>query len=74
MPANAGAEVRHEARLRAIGLELDAEPGQSYELAVMPSAVLVEGTAGYHRVFSADDLTALVAAAARQRPGGNGVP
>jgi hypothetical protein len=71
VPADAGADVRHETRLRAIGLELDAEPGQSYELAVMPSAVLVEGTAGYRRVFSDDDLTALVAAAARQRQAGN---
>jgi hypothetical protein len=72
VPADAGADVRHETRLRAIGLVLDAEPGQAYEMAVMPSAVLVEGTAGYHRVFTADALTELVAAAARQRQAGNG--
>jgi hypothetical protein len=72
VPPDPGADVRHETRLRVIGLELDAEPGQAYELAVMPSAVLVEGTAGYRRVFTADDLTALIAAAARQRQAANG--
>jgi hypothetical protein len=65
-------DVRHETRLRAIGMALDAEPSQSYELAVMPRAVLVEGTAGYYRVFTADDLADLVAAAARQRQAGSG--
>src|SRR4051794_36509818 len=72
VPAAPEADGRHETRLRAIGLELDAEPSQPYGLAVMPRAVLVEGTAGYYRVFTADDLTALVAAAARQRQAGNG--
>ncbi len=72
VPAGPVAALRHEARLRAVGLELDAQPEQSYELAVMPRAILVEGAAGYHRVFTAEDLAALVAAAARQRQPGDG--
>ena len=40
--AEAHTTTRHEARLRAVGTVLDAQPGQSYELAVMPSAIVVE--------------------------------
>ncbi|HLH27235.1 MAG TPA: hypothetical protein VK066_32345 [Chloroflexota bacterium] len=67
LPPAAEPTVRHASRLRAIGLALDAEPSQTYELAVMPRAVLVEGSAGYCRVFTADDLAALLAAATRRR-------
>jgi hypothetical protein len=72
VPADPGADERHETRLRTIGLQLDDEPNQSFELAVMPRAVVVEGTAGYFRVFSAADLADLVEAAARQRQAANG--
>src|SRR4051794_18491301 len=67
VPTDPGVGERHETRLRAIGVELDEKPNQSYELAVMPRAVLVEGSAGYLRVFAADDLANLVESAARQR-------
>ena len=67
--AEAHTTMRHEVRLRAVGAVLDAQPGQSYELAVMPSAIVVEGSAGYARVFRAEELTELVQSAAYQRDG-----
>ncbi|HEY7060339.1 MAG TPA: hypothetical protein VII06_02585 [Chloroflexota bacterium] len=66
------AAERHETRLRALGALLDGEAPQAYELAVMPRAVIVEGTAGYFHMFTADELARLVDAAARQRQADDG--
>ena len=66
-PADPAGILRHETRLRAVGAVLDAEPAQAFELALLPSAIVVEGSAGYVRVFLADELTELVQAAAQQR-------
>jgi hypothetical protein len=68
VPAGGGVAVlRHEARLRAVGAALDAEPSQVYELAIMSRAVLVEGSAGYCRVFCSEELDRLVQGAAREQ-------
>jgi hypothetical protein len=53
--------------LRTMGAVLDAEPAQAFELALLPGAVVVEGSAGYLRVLLADELTALAQNAADQR-------
>jgi hypothetical protein len=50
-------------------------PGRNVDdLAMMPRAVLVEGTGGYHRVLTAGELAALVAVAARPRQAGDDAP
>jgi hypothetical protein len=51
----AGAE-RYERLLRAVGTALAAEPVQRYDLIVTPRAIVVEGSAGYFRVFTREDL------------------
>jgi hypothetical protein len=58
-----------ETRLRAVGAELDREPSQAYELVITPRSVVVEGSAGYHRVFTLDELGALMQAGAGRRQG-----
>ncbi len=69
-PDEAGAGARHETRLRTIGAELDQEPEQAYELAVLPSAIVVEGDGGYARVFTAVELASRIATSGQQRQPG----
>ena len=54
-----------------MGAELDGAPEQSYELAAMPRTVAVEGSAGYHHVFTVEELAARVRAVGQQRPRGD---
>src|SRR5439155_26508245 len=56
-----------ETRLRAVGAELDREPPQSYELVITPRSVVVEGSAGYHLVFTLEELAALMQDGASRR-------
>jgi len=56
-----------ETRLRAVGAELDRESPQSIELVVTPRSVVVEGSEGYHRVFTVDELAGLLQAGASRR-------
>ncbi|HEY7066278.1 MAG TPA: hypothetical protein VII06_32700 [Chloroflexota bacterium] len=55
-PDGPNAPPRYETRLRVIGARLDDEPPQSYELFVTPRTIVVEGSAGYYRSCTLDDL------------------
>ena len=68
-PVDPTSTVLYETRLRAVGAELDREPPQAYELVITPRSVVVEGSAGYHRVFTLDELARLMQAGAGRRQG-----
>jgi hypothetical protein len=58
---------RYESALRAVGTALEREAPQVFEILASRNAVVVSGDAGYHRVFSPDELTALLRQAIEQR-------
>jgi hypothetical protein len=47
---------RYERLLRVVGTALATKPAQSYDLIVTPRVVIVEGSAGYFRVFTREEL------------------
>jgi hypothetical protein len=65
-PARLG---RHETHLRAVGaaLDLDRDPDQSYEVIVLPRAIMVESSAGKCLTFTHEQLAALLQTSAYLR-------
>ena len=57
-PSDATALAHHATLLRRLGAELDAEEPQAYEVVVLPRLIVVEGQAGYYRVFAPEELLA----------------
>jgi hypothetical protein len=55
-PADPTDPSRFETRLRAIGADLDGEAPQAYELVVTRRTIVIEGSANYYRVCTADAL------------------
>jgi hypothetical protein len=53
---------RYEARLRAVGSVLDEQPPQSFAVVTTRRSAVVEGTEGYYRIFTNDDIATLLAA------------
>jgi hypothetical protein len=66
-PRDPTAVDRFETRLRAVGVELDAEPPQSYEILLTERTIVVEGTAGYYRVCTSEGLAPQLRTLIRQR-------
>jgi hypothetical protein len=66
-PADPSAPPRYETRLRVVGSRLEDEPSQAYELFVTPRTIVVEGSAGYYRSCTLDELIAALPAALRPR-------
>src|SRR3954470_20158085 len=58
---------RFEGRLRVVGAMLETQPVQGYEIVIGPHLIEVEGEDGYCHVFTAEEITALIAEAAEQR-------
>jgi hypothetical protein len=58
------APVRYETRLRAVAADLMDAPEQAYELFVTPRTVVVEGSDGYYRPWTLDDVLAALPAGA----------
>jgi hypothetical protein len=71
-PADPVGTDRYETRLRAVGNVLDEEPAQSFAIVVTRRTVVVEGSEGFHRVFSNDDLAGLLRAVVGRRQEGDG--
>jgi hypothetical protein len=72
-PADPSAPDRFETRLRAVGMELDRlvqaqalAAAHAYELVALRRTVVVEGEAGYHRVFLTDELGEILRVATSQ--------
>jgi hypothetical protein len=57
-PAGAAALAHHARLLRRLGGVLNAEEPQGYEVVVLPQLIVVEGQAGYYRVFAPEELEA----------------
>jgi hypothetical protein len=57
-PTDAAALPHHATLLRRLGGVLDAEEPQAYEVVVLPQLIVVEGEAGYYRVFAPEELLA----------------
>jgi hypothetical protein len=55
-PADADAPLPYETRLRMVGSDLEDEASQAYELFVTPRTVVVEGSEGYYRSCTLDEL------------------
>ena len=66
-PRDPTAVNRFETRLRAVGVELDAEPPQSYEVLLTERTIVVEGSAGYYRVCTSEGLAPQLRTLIRQR-------
>ena len=71
-PSDPASPERYETRLRAVGAELDAEPAQAYELVVTRRTIVVEGSAGYYRVCTAEGLAPQLRKLVTQRQETNG--
>jgi hypothetical protein len=67
LPTDQAAPERFEGRLRVVGAMLETQPVQVYEIVVGPHLIEVEGEDGYCHVFTAEEITALIAEAAEQR-------
>ena len=66
-PEAAGAPLRYEPLLRAVGALLAAEAAQTYQVIVTPQLIAVEGSAGYFGLFPTPQLAAQAHAAAQAR-------
>jgi hypothetical protein len=66
-PTDTTGTERYETRLSAVGNVLDEEPAQSFAVLVTRRTVVVEGSEGYHSVFSNDDPAALLRAIVGRR-------
>jgi hypothetical protein len=66
-PRDPTATDRFETRLRAVGVELDQEPPQSYKMLLTERTIVVEGTAGYYRVCTSEGLAPQLRTLVRQR-------
>jgi hypothetical protein len=66
-PRDPTATDRFETRLRAVGVELDQEPAQSYEVLLTERTIVVEGTEGYYRVCTSEGLAPQLRTLIRQR-------
>ena len=58
---------RFEPLLRLVGVELDSQPPQSYQLLVTAQTVVVEGSAGYYRLCTAEGLASQARTAPTRR-------
>ena len=67
LPGDEAAPERFESRLRVVGAMLESQPVQGYEIVVGQHLIEVEGDDGYCHVFTAEEITALIAEAAEQR-------
>lgn len=71
-PRDPTATDRFETRLRAVGVELDQEPAQSYEVLLTERTIVVEGAAGYYRVCTSEGLAPQLRTLIRQRHASGG--
>jgi hypothetical protein len=55
-PADPSAPPPYETRLRLVGSGLEDQPPQAYELFVTPRTIVVEGSEGYYRSCTLDEL------------------
>ena len=49
-----------EIRLRAVGAQLDRSAAQTYDVTALLHTIVVEGSAGFHAVYTRDDLAASI--------------
>jgi hypothetical protein len=58
---------RFETRLRALGAQLDALSPQGYQLLVTRQTIAVAGSDGYDRIFSSEEIAAILTALVNHR-------